>query len=200
MEQTEQFNTQQDPNYWPSVGMAALIFGLLTFMMQIISGYIQINAEPTGSIFQPSMFLGVVVCLVGAFGGMFAIWHYVREYGVNLTLGKGALIGFFTGAVMVFLGVVLNEIWSQVDPDFTRKVLDAMIANYEAMDIPEETKQQMIDAAAQQADPSIGQELFYGIPLYGILNLVTGMIGVSAFGRKKAGGSSPERAGNDISE
>ncbi len=185
MERNEQHNTQADPGFWPSAGVAALVFGVLTFLMQLISGYIQISSEPSGSIFQPSMFLGVIVCLVGAFGGMFAIWHYVREHRLNLTLGKGALIGFMTGAIMVVLGVVFNEVWNMMDPDFTQKVLDSMIANYERMDIPEETKQQMIDAAAQQADPSIGQQLFYGIPIYGVLNLITGMIGVSAFGRKK---------------
>ena len=184
MEQTEhQANTA--PSYWASVGIAALVFSLLTTVLQLISGYMQINAEPTGSMFSPTMLFGVFVCLVGAFGGMVAVWHYANEYQVKMKLGKGALIGFLTGTVMVLIGIVLNKIWLFIDPDMTQKMLDSMVANFEAMDVPEETRQQMIDSAASQANPSIGMQLLYGIPMFGILNLLTGMLGVSLFARKK---------------
>lgn len=45
----------------------------------------------------------------------------------------------------------------------------------------------MIDSAAAQANPSIGMQLLYGIPIFGILNLLTGMLGVALFARKKEG-------------
>lgn len=186
MEQTNQYNGTQ-PNYWASVGIAAVIFSLLTTVLQLISGYMQINAEPTGSLFSPTMLFGVVVCLVGAFGGMVAVWHYANEYQITLKLGKGALIGFLTGTVMVLIGIVLNKLWLVVDPDMQQKMMESMIANFEAMDMPEETKQQMIDQAASQANPSIGMQLLYGIPMFGILNLLTGMLGVSLFARNKEG-------------
>ena len=186
MEQTNQYNSTQ-PSYWASVGIAAVIFSLLTTVLQLISGYMQINAEPTGSLFSPTMLFGVVVCLVGAFGGMVAVWHYANEYQITMKLGKGALIGFLTGAVMVLIGIVLNKLWLLVDPDMQQKMVESTIANFEAMDMPEDTKQQMIDQAASQANPSIGMQLLYGIPLFGILNLLTGMLGVSLFARNKEG-------------
>lgn len=184
MEQTNQHSNTQ-PSYLASVGIAAVIFSLLTTVLQLISGYMQINAEPTGSLFSPTMLFGLVVCLVGAFGGMVAVWHYANEYKITMKLGKGALIGFLTGAAIVLIGIVLNKLWLLVDPDMQQKMMESTIANFEAMDMPEETKQQMIDQAASQANPSIGMQLLYGIPIFGILNLLTGMLGVSLFARNK---------------
>lgn len=184
MEQTDMQNNAM-PSYWASVGIAAFIFSLLTFVIQLITSYMQINSEPTGSLFSPATILGSVTCLVGAFGGMVAVWHYAREYDLTMKLGKGALIGFFTGCAMVLIGMVLNEVWTLIDPDMTQKMIDSMVANYEAMDMPEATKQQMIDSVASQANPSIGMQLLYGIPMFGILNLLTGLIGVAIFAREK---------------
>ncbi|NGP78088.1 DUF4199 family protein [Balneolaceae bacterium YR4-1] len=184
MEQTNQTNGTP-PSYLTSVGIAAVIFSLLTTVLQLISGYMQINAEPTGSLFSPTMLFGLVVCLVGAFGGMVAVWHYANEYQITMKLGKGALIGFLTGLAMVIIGIVLNKLWLLFDPDMQQKMMESTIANFEAMDMPEETKQQMIDQAASQANPSIGMQLLYGIPIFGILNLLTGMLGVSLFARNK---------------
>lgn len=184
MEQTNQHNSTP-PSYWASVGIAAVIFSLLTTVLQLISGYMQINAEPTGSLFSPTMLFGLVVCLVGAFGGMVAVWHYANEYQITMKLGKGALIGFLTGVAIVLIGIVLNKLWLLIDPDMQQKMMESTIANFEAMDMPEETKQQMIDQAASQANPSIGMQLLYGIPIFGILNLLTGMLGVSLFARNK---------------
>jgi disulfide bond formation protein DsbB len=186
MEQTTQHNVTE-PSYWASIGIAAVIFSLLTTVLQLISGYMQINAEPTGSLFSPTMLFGVVVCLIGAFGGMVAVWHYANEYQITMKLGKGALIGFLTGVGIVLIGIVLNKLWLLVDPDMQQKMMESTIANFEAMDMPEETKQQMIDQAASQANPSIGMQLLYGIPIFGILNLLTGMLGVSLFARNKEG-------------
>lgn len=186
MEQTER-HTNTQSSYWASVGIAALIFGLLTTVLQLISNYMQINSEPTGSFFSPSMLFGLVVCLVGAFGGMLAVWHYANEFDITMKLGKGALIGFLTGTAMVLIGIVFNKLWLLFDPDMHQKMMESMIANFEAMEVPEETKQQMIDSAAAQANPSIGMQLLYGIPIFGILNLLTGMLGVALFARKKEG-------------
>lgn len=180
-------NVQSDPPYWTSVSVAGLIFGLLAFILSLISTYAMINSEPTGSFFSPQQLLGVLVCLVGAFGGMVAIWHYTNEYDTSVTLGKGALIGFLVGVVITVVTIILNQLWQVIDPDMTQKMIDSMIANFEQMDMPEEQKQQAIDGIAEsvQSQNSIGYQLLFGIPVYGILNLITGMIGAKFFGEKE---------------
>ena len=177
----------QPPSYWTSVNTAGLIFGIMAFAISIISSYAIINSEPTGSFFSPVQLLGSLACLIGAFGGMLATWHYAREYDIAIKLGKGALIGFLTGVVITLLTVVLGQIWQVIDPEMTQKIIDSTIANMEAMDMPDGQKQQMIDATVEsvRSQQSIVTQLLWGIPIYGILNMITGMIGAKIFGKKE---------------
>lgn len=186
----EDENTQElsFSDYLPSIGIVGVIFSLVSFVIGLFFGYQQINAEPSGSIMSPMMFSGVVICLVSALAGLLAVWHFTREVTPFMTLGQGALIGFLTGAVIVLVSVVLNEIWILFfDPEYTTKIMDATIANIEAMEMPEANKQQMIDAMADSmaGGQSIWQQIFWGVPVTGLLNLITGLIGVKIFGEKK---------------
>ncbi len=183
--QSEEQKTISD--FWPSIAVSGGIFGVIIFALGLVFGYMQINAEPTGAILSPLMLSGVVICLVVALAGGVAIWHYTKEETPYVKLGQGALIGFLTGAVLVVVSTVLNELWHFIDPDYTQKMMEATIANIEAMDMPAEQKEMMIDSTAEtmRAQQSIFQQILYGIPMYGILNLITGMIAVKIFGKKK---------------
>lgn len=186
----EEIQQQMDtePSYWPSVGTAGVVFGILLFALSLVAGYATINSEPSGSIFSPMQLIGTLGCLIGAFGGMFAIWHYAREYEISITLGKGALIGFLTGVVITVVNVLLNQVWAFIDPDMMQQMIESSLANIEAMDIPDQQKQQMIDMTAEsmRGQESIGSQLLWGIPMYGILNLITGMIGAKIFGQEES--------------
>lgn len=186
----EDENTQElsFSDYLPSIGIVGAIFSLVSFVIGLFFGYQQINAEPTGSIMSPMMFSGVVICLVSALAGLIAVWHFTREVTPVLTLGQGALIGFMTGAVIVLVSVVLNELWILLfDPEYTAKIMDATIANIEEMEMPDESKQQMIDAMADSMGEGqpIWRQIFWGVPVTGLLNLLSGLIGVKVFGEKK---------------
>ena len=104
MEESQQ-TSNTNPSYWASVGIAGLIFGILVFVLGLVITYITINSEPTGSMLSPMQFVGVLVCLIGAFGGMLATWHYAREYDVAFTLGTGALIGLFAGIAITLVNI-----------------------------------------------------------------------------------------------
>lgn len=174
-------------DYIPSAGIVGVIFALLTFVVGLFFGYQQINSEPTGSFFSPSMISGGVICLVSAFAGLIAVWHFTREVSPQLKLGQGAVLGFLTGAVIAIISVVLNEFWiGFFDPEYTEKILSSMIANIEAMDIPDSAKNDAIDGVAQSIDSgqTIWSQLFLGIPITGLLNLITALIGVKIFADK----------------
>lgn len=180
MEQQEQFETGQTPSYWASVGIAALIFSLITFILNIIMGYAMIGGN-TGWIF--TSVSGLVICLIGAFGGMMAVWHYANEYNLTMNLGKGALIGFLTGVAMVIIGIILNEIWALIDPDFTQQIVESTIDRFESMDMPEEQLDKMAQSIKDR--DQIGTQLLWGIPIMGVLNLLTGLLGVALFAKEK---------------
>jgi len=175
-------------DYWPSIGLVGAIFSLISFVAGLFFGYQQINSEPTGSFFSPIMLSGVIVCLVTSLAGLLAVWHFTREVSPKLKLGQGAVIGFLTGAVIVVISVILNELWiTLVDPDYTEKILQSTIANIEAMDMPQSAKDDMIDAMAEsiQQSQSFLRQIFWGVPITGLLNLITGLIGVKLFAEKE---------------
>lgn len=191
---TEQVNTDQPEsqgpgltNFWQSVVIVGVIFSVVSFILGLFFGYRQIGAEPTGSLISPMMISGVVVCLVTCVAGAVAVWHYTKEVTQYLKLGQGALIGFLTGAVIVVVSVVLNEIWSLIDPEYTEKLIEAAIANVEAMDLPQSARDDMADTMAEsvRSSQSITQQIFWGIPVTGLLNMVTAMIGTAIFAKKE---------------
>lgn len=126
------------------------------------------------------------MCLFTALGGMAAIWHYAKTFDITLELGKGALIGFLTGAGIVIISILLEQVWSTIDPDLSKQMAESMIATFENMEMPEDMKQMLIDSAAAESDgPSVGGQLLSGILVTGLLNLLSGMLGISLFARQK---------------
>ena len=187
MDESQQQTVSEQPSYWTSVAIAGLLFGILLFALSLVTAYSTINSEPTGSLFSPTQLLGTLGCLVGAFGGMLATWHFAREFDVQIKLGKGALIGFLTGVAITVVNILLSQVWAFVDPDMIQQMIESTVANLEAMEMPEEQKQQMIDmtVSSMRGQNQIGSQLLWGIPLYGILNLITGMLGAKIFGKKE---------------
>ncbi len=193
MEESNQpLQNNSQPSYWTSVIISGVIFGIVAFVLSLISSYAMINAEPSGSFFSPVQLIGVLVCLISAFGGMLAAWHYINEYDIAIKLGKGALIGFLTGVCITVVTVILGQLWQVIDPDMMQKLIDSTIENMEAMDMAEGQKQQIIDSTVDKmrSQQNIGTQLLWGIPMYGILNLITGIIGAKIFSKDEENFSS----------
>ncbi|MEX2600463.1 MAG: DUF4199 family protein [Balneolaceae bacterium] len=186
MEQTTEYRTEESgESYWASVLLVGGIFSLVAFVIGLAFGYMQIGSEPTGAIFTPIMMSGIIICLATCVAGLVAVWHYSREVTPHFKMGKGALIGFLTGVAIVVFSGVLNELWVMLDPSYTENLIESIIANVEAMDVPAETKDQLVDQmAAGVRDQNFFTQLLWGIPITGLLNLLTGLIGVKLFAAK----------------
>jgi len=186
MEEVSQEQPFNFNNYWPSVAIVGAIFSVVSFVIGLFFGYQQINSEPAGSFISPVMISSGVICLATAFAGLMTVWHYTKEVSPQIKLGQGALIGFFTGAVIVIFSAVLNEMWHLIDPEYTEKLIEATIANVEAMELPADAKNDMVDAMAESMrSNNFFRQIFIGIPIPGLLNMATAMIGVKVFAKKE---------------
>lgn len=179
-----------EASYWNAVAISGLIFGLIVFALSIIGGYMTINAEPTGSMFGGSMVTGLISCLIGAFGGLVAVKLHLGENPQPMLLGRGSVIGLATGVMIALVSTIFGLLWNIIDPGFMDNLIEASIANIEAMNIPEAQKEDMIDSVAgqmQRMKTAGGVLLAFGMNalLYGILNLLTGMLGVKLFASKE---------------
>jgi H+/Cl- antiporter ClcA len=187
MDQVQESSTR---NLWDATIFAGSIIAVLIFSLSTITGYVQINSQPDGSVLQPSFTGSFLVCLLGAFAGMLSVWYYSRYVEPQLTLGRGALLGVLAGLVVIIIENILATAWSLIDPDYTKQLMESIIASIEAMEIPENLKQQQIDMIGQQYQKvhsfsGFFKQILFGFPLYGLLNVVTAMIGVKVFGSEK---------------
>jgi len=181
-------NEQGQISYWQSVIVGALFTALVIFVIALISGYMTINAEPTGSIISAGQLIGVLSCLIGAFGGIISTRHYAKTYNITFTIGKGAMIGLYTGLIAALISAILSQLWTFVDPGYVQGIIDSTVANMEAMtNIPEAQKAQIIedtttklkDQFASLSGILIGSAI--SMATFGFLNLLTGMIGAKIF-------------------
>lgn len=177
---------QQKPPFMRQALTVGLIFAAILFFLEILTGMLVIYSSPAAGMLVLSMFSMAIGCLVAAFAGMFGIRSYVNEFNVPMTFGDGAKIGLVVGVVVAFGNTVLDVIWMAINPGFQERLLEASIENIEAMQLPEEQKDQMIDALYTETQDagtasSVGINLIGQIFMFGILNTLTGMLGVRFF-------------------
>ena len=178
-------NTQ--PSYWPSVMIGALIIGIIMSVLGILSQYMTINSDPTGAAFTSAQSIGILSCLIAAIGGFIATRHYAKEYDITFPIGKGALIGFFTGLVGVLVSTVISLIWQYiVDPELNQAVYDWQIRNLEAMNLPaEQLEMQMNFLPEPGSMTTLLIAMGIGIVTVGVLNLISGIIGAKVFAKEE---------------
>ncbi|MEX0721191.1 MAG: hypothetical protein WD059_11015 [Balneolaceae bacterium] len=175
-------NEQVQPSYWNSVMIASLITGLIVTILSLIGGYMTLGSEPAGSLFNSAQIFGIVGCLIGAVGGIIVNWHYAKEFDITYKIGKGALLGLFVGVGATIITVLLGQLWNIIDPGYAQAIVDWNIANFEAMQLPEEAKQQSIES---MGDPhslkTIGVNALFLFISLGIINVISGMVGAKIF-------------------
>lgn len=181
MENTEMNET---PSYWNSVLIASLITAAILTVMGTISQYMTISSEPTGSSFGAAQLVGILVCLIGAIGGILATRHYAKQFDITFTLGKGAVIGLLTGLIAVIFSTILGLLWNYViDPGLAQAVYDWQIANLEANPnlTAEMVEQQIAFIPEPGSTTAMITQFGIGLVMFGILNLLTGLIGAKVF-------------------
>jgi hypothetical protein len=175
-------NEQTQPSYWNSVILASLITAIVVTAFSLIGGYMTLGSEPSGSFFSSAQLFSTIGCLVGALGGLFANWHYVKENDVTYKIGKGALLGLMVGLGATIFSVIISQIWNVIDPGFQEALIEWNIQNLEAMQMPAEAREQAI---AGFDDPNslqnIGLQALFTFIGLGIVNVISGLIGAKVF-------------------
>lgn len=179
MEEYQQEAQTKNPSYWNSVFIAGIVFGIILSIGQLLEGYHAIDTESEAG------WIGSVICLIAAFSGLAAVWHYAKDKDIAITLGRGALIGFLAGIVAQFVSYGIIEFWEVLNPDYAEAYMEAQIAVIENNpNLPEEWKQSSIDL---MHDPGLAWSLMMiigGALFNGVLSMFTGMLGAKTFGKQ----------------
>lgn len=171
------------PSYWNSVFIGGLTVAIIMAVMGLISQYMMIGSEPSGSPFNMSQAIGSASCLFGAIGGFIATRHYAKTFDVKFKLGKGAIIGLLAGVVGVLISTVITVIWTYlIDPELNQAVYDWNIANLEAMNLPQEQYEMQKSFIPEPGSTTaLLIATGVGMAMMGVLNLISGLIGAKVF-------------------
>ncbi len=179
----------QKKSYWSASVKAGVVFGFVVFLVSTIGSYITIHSEPTGNLLSGTILASLVGCLIAIFGGVLAVKFYINDYGPEMKIGQGAVIGLMTGIVMAVVSQILALIWPVIDGAFIENLQAALIANIElSQQIPDAQKEDMIDGIYAQFQNfySVGnilQGFLMGVVTYGLLNVLSGLLAAKFMGR-----------------
>ncbi len=179
----------QNKNIWNAAIKAGVVFGFVVFLVSTIGGYITIHSEPSGNLFSGTILWSTIGCLVAIFAGVLAVKFFINEYGPEMKIGQGAVIGLVAGIVMAVITQFLTLLWPLVDPSYIENLQAALIANIEMSEqIPAAAKEDMVDAIYTQFRDfySVGtiiQNFSMSAVTYGLLNVLSGLLGAKFMGR-----------------
>lgn len=182
----------EKPSYLPFSIQTGAILAVLGTAITYVSMYRFISLPPAGTMFSIWMLVPLLTFLLTCFGGLLVVRAYAKATDLPMKAGQGAVIGLVTGLVITLFMTLIGQVWILlIDPSLMDRYMEAMIANFEAVpNLPRETLDGMIDNlhAQTQAQKSLSGILLGALgtaAFIGILNLVTGIIGVSIFAKKE---------------
>tara|TARA_A100001015_G_scaffold211184_1_gene236781 strand:+ start:2235 stop:2798 length:564 start_codon:yes stop_codon:yes gene_type:complete len=182
-----------DQEFAPSTGSSfsvillyGLIFGILSTVLQIAMGYVQINSEPSGSFFGPTAIGGVVVCFLTAFAGFLAVRAIVKEVNPVMSFGQGSLVGVQIALVITVTSVALSQVWYLIDPGYADGFIESTIANMEKMPgVPDEAIDSTVESLQKQFTlTGVLQTAAISAVVLIIVNVLTSLLAVKLFAQK----------------
>jgi hypothetical protein len=187
----QQYTQQEEVNnsYMPFAVRFAVIFGLVTFLGGLIMGYMVISMEPSPMVMIVPSAMGIGLCLIAAIAGLLVVRSYIKTTGINVAVGRGAVIGLVTGVLIGVIGSVLSLIWEFVDPNFAQNMMNAMVGAVDTMtQLDQAGRDQMIDQMMANDPTNLTTRLTsfaMNIAFMAIANVITGMIGAAVFSQKE---------------
>jgi hypothetical protein len=174
---------QQMPSYWPAVLSGGAIGAVVVSMVTFAAGYIMLSSEPTGSPFNISSISGIFGCLIGAVAGVYANRMYAKDNELTYPIGKGALIGLWSGIALTVISSLISLLWVYViDPGYAQASVEWQKMNADMMQIPAEQKEIMMQSFENPYSmKNILLGLGIGSVVFGIVNAISGIIGAKLF-------------------
>jgi len=179
---------QANESYMPFAFRFAMIFAIFSFVANLAVAYTVISMEPSMMMmFIPSIG-GAVICLAAAVAGLLVVRGYIKATDLRVPVGKGAVIGLVTGVLIALISGVLGILWDFVDPNMTKNMMNSMMGAIDTLpEMNEAARQQAVDQMMAN-DPTQWSVRLMGLGVgtigFGIMNLITGMIGAAIFSKK----------------
>jgi hypothetical protein len=176
-------------SYMPFALRLAVIFAIIAFVGNLVITYTVIGMEPSMMTLLIPSISSTVVCLIAAVAGLLVVRGYIKATDLRVPVGKGAVIGLVTGVLIAVISGVLGILWDFVDPNMTKNMMNSMLAATSSIPGMDEAARQRAEDQMMASDPTQWSTRLMGLGIgtlgFGIVNMITGMIGAAVFSKKE---------------
>ena len=168
------------PSYWNAVITAGLITGTILTVIQLTTSYMTIaGSSATG--------MAIIGCLIASIAGIISNWMYAKGYDLTYPIGKGALLGVFSGIITSIVTFSLQLFWTKViDTGMNEAIIEATLKSFEDQGLSQE-EIDMAQSFIPDPNSLVGLIItfFSALAMYVVINLISGIISAKIFAKEE---------------
>ena len=168
------------PSYWNAVITAGLITGTILTVIQLTTSYMTIaGSSATG--------MAIIGCLIASIAGIISNWMYAKGYDLTYPIGKGALLGVFSGIITSIVTFSLSLFWTKViDTGMNEAIIEATLKSFEDQGLSQE-EIDMAQSFIPDPNSLVGQIITFlsALAMYVVINLISGIISAKIFAKEE---------------
>ena len=168
------------PSYWNAVITAGLITGTILTVIQLTTSYMTIaGSSATG--------MAIIGCLIASIAGIISNWMYAKGYDLTYPIGKGALLGVFSGIITSIVTFSLQLFWTKViDTGMNEAIIEATLNSFEDQGLSQE-EIDMAQSFIPDPNSLVGLIITFlsALAMYVVINLISGIISAKIFAKEE---------------
>ena len=168
------------PSYWNAVITAGLITGTILTVIQLTTSYMTIaGSSATG--------MAIIGCLIASIAGIISNWMYAKGYDLTYPIGKGALLGVFSGIITSIVTFSLSLFWTKViDTGMNEAIIEATLKSFEDQGLSQE-EIDMAQSFIPDPNSLVGLIITFlsALAMYVAINLISGIISAKIFAKEE---------------
>ena len=168
------------PSYWNAVITAGLITGTILTVIQLTTSYMTIaGSSATG--------MAIIGCLIASIAGIISNWMYAKGYDLTYPIGKGALLGVFSGIITSIVTFSLQLFWTKViDTGMNEAIIEATLKGFEDQGLSQE-EIDMAQSFIPDPNSLVGLIITFlsALAMYVVINLISGIISAKIFAKEE---------------
>jgi hypothetical protein len=168
------------PSYWNAVITAGLITGTILTVIQLTTSYMTIAGSSTTG-------MAIIGCLIASIAGIISNWMYAKGYDLTYPIGKGALLGVFSGIITSIVTFSLQLFWTKViDTGMNEAIIEATLKSFEDQGLSQE-EIDMAQSFIPDPNSLVGLIITFllALAMYVVINLISGIISAKIFAKEE---------------
>ena len=168
------------PSYWNAVITAGLITGTILTVIQLTTSYMTIAGSSTTG-------MAIIGCLIASIAGIISNWMYAKGYDLTYPIGKGALLGVFSGIITSIVTFSLSLFWTKViDTGMNEAIIEATYKSFEDQGLSQE-EIDMAQSFIPDPNSLVGLIITFllALAMYVVINLISGIISAKIFAKEE---------------